>query len=282
MEQQKPDANPTDRTPSSQSAATSVPTAPRDEIDAARREEEIDIQRKTLWWTRVIAIAAIALGVLQGFLLYFQTAHTGKAATAAITSATSVMLAERAYVTMLHVEPGIVGGDIATTIARDGQTQLPHRSFKVTVQIKNHGNTPARVTDVALSHYFGRPLPAQPPMPTHDEGAHAFLVKGQTFEHWRDFDVLASDMEAIEADTSDLYILGYVDYIDQFGTRHRSGYAHIFDPTAERSQPFVDRTSGQARLRSTPAEDNLIFVPKPGYNYDRTRERGEGNDWDES
>ena len=56
---------------------------------------------------------------------------------------------------------------------------------------------------------------------------------------------------------------GYVDYIDQFGQRHRGGYARVYDP----------------RLDTEPSRNNLLFITQKGYNYDRLRKRGEGSDW---
>ncbi len=56
-------------------------------------------------------------------------------------------------------------------------------------------------------------------------------------------------------------LIGYVDYLDKFGGRHRGGYARKFAPE-------LDGT-----------DNNLIFVDQTGYNYDRSRKKGEGNDW---
>ena len=58
-----------------------------------------------------------------------------------------------------------------------------------------------------------------------------------------------------------LCLLGYVDYMDAFEQRHRFGYARQFVPNTR--------------------ENNLVFITKPGYNYDRERKHGEGNDWDD-
>ena len=53
--------------------------------------------------------------------------------------------------------------------------------------------------------------------------------------------------------------LGYVDYIDIFNRRRRTGYARIYNPGK--------------------AGNNLSFFKTAGYNYDRPREEGEGKDW---
>ena len=46
-------------------------------------------------------------------------------------------------------------------------------------------------------------------------------------------------------------VIGYVDYIDKFGQKHRSGYARQYDPGVELGG------------------NNLPFVRKAGYNYDQ-------------
>ena len=61
-------------------------------------------------------------------------------------------------------------------------------------------------------------------------------------------------------------LIGYVDYIDKFGVRHRGGYAREFD--------HVRHVLSKPEKRN-----NLVFLNKRGYNYDRPRKRGEGNDW---
>ncbi len=58
-----------------------------------------------------------------------------------------------------------------------------------------------------------------------------------------------------------IYVFGYVDYIDRFNMRHRSGFARYY------------------MLGAKP--NNLMVLTQPGYNYDRERQHGEGNDWDE-
>ena len=63
--------------------------------------------------------------------------------------------------------------------------------------------------------------------------------------------------------THTLYLIGYVDYIDQFGQRHRGGYARMYKPLTVLLQN----------------QNNLFYVIQEGYNYDRLRKRGEGEDW---
>jgi len=91
--------------------------------------------------------------------------------------------------------------------------------------------------------------------------AGAFLVSGDSYLFSGSVPVSESDVASLRNRTRQLHIIGYVDYVDQFGARHRGGYARLYD-----------------RER----ENNLIYVREPGYNYDRLRVRGEGGDWNEN
>ena len=76
------------------------------------------------------------------------------------------------------------------------------------------------------------------------------------------FSITPSELEQVKEGTLKLYLVGYVDYMDAFGERHRGGYARIYDP-----QPGLP--------------NNLGFVTEDGYNYDRPRVEGEGRDWED-
>ncbi len=88
----------------------------------------------------------------------------------------------------------------------------------------------------------------------------AFLVSEDSFVFSSSTNISIADWSGIRDGTRQLHVVGYVDYIDQFGVRHHGGYARKYD-----REP----------------ENNLVFVPERGYNYDRMRVRGEGRDWDE-
>jgi hypothetical protein len=77
----------------------------------------------------------------------------------------------------------------------------------------------------------------------------------------------------------------YVDYIDQFGKRHRSGYGRLYYHWAEIKGPQPNDPgvpSRQAVEQRYMTRNNLVFMTQAGYNYDRERKEGEGNDWNES
>jgi hypothetical protein len=71
-------------------------------------------------------------------------------------------------------------------------------------------------------------------------------------------------------------LIGFVDYIDQFGQRYRGGYARIYYPMIDIKN---DRYKSEAEYA---ARNNLGVVAQEGYNYDRPRSRGEGKDWNET
>ncbi len=140
---------------------------------------------------------------------------------------------ERAYVGLSHAPPGV------QAIAGS-----PPAAW-VSVRVKNHGRTPATVTEVLLTLLISSVLPAEPPYALGRPVA-AFLMAGDEF--FERLSITAGEFAQIQAGAP-AYVLGYVDYQDQFGQRHRSGYARRFDATSP--------------------SNNLMFVTEAGYNYER-------------
>ena len=140
------------------------------------------------------------------------------------------------------------------------------------MEIKNWGNTPADVTDVVIRPQILEAGEKLSPKPSYnrqrtEKSFHAFLVKGDNFSYINPelFNVGSiTEKIAITGGNKELFIFGYVDYIDKFGVHHRAGYARRFDY--------------RAAMRG---HDNLVFVSQSGYNYDHERKRGDGNGWDE-
>ena len=167
---------------------------------------------------------------------------------------------ERAYVKMSHTEAGLRAVAIIGPLVVD-------------IKVENFGKTPAEITDVVVDlrpFDAGQPLPAVPEYRRLGMTAtHTVLVVGDFFNLHLQFagGMKEGPFKMSElADALDgkkiLYLLGYVDYIDKFGRRHRAGYARRYD-------------------HAMPANsNNLVFVTQRGYNYDRKRKKGEGNDWD--
>lgn len=172
---------------------------------------------------------------------------------------------ERAYVKLSHRSPGI-------TV--HAGTEL----FEVTNVVKNFGQTPAEITDVVLTPLVlpaGQRLPAEPTYRRNDGGfaPQSFLVADEEFSYLRFYNVQPGQMNEVLEFRSILYFIGYVDYIDRFDRRHRAGYARQFAPRIDDRSLY--RTNADFEARS-----NLVFVTDAGYNYDRPRLPGEGNDWE--
>ncbi len=179
---------------------------------------------------------------------------------------------ERAYIDPAHLPPGLIVEELTMDFEGVSKTKI-----RAAVAIRNHGTTPAQVTGTRFRAFTtDAPLPVDPPYLGEDHAVtmHASLVKDKKFAipvvDW----VPSDELERVYVPMSgwDLYFIGYVDYIDRFGIRHRTGYARIYDPTKEFQPP--SQTNDQFLRRN-----NLGFVTQPGYNYDRKRKKGEGNDW---
>lgn len=133
------------------------------------------------------------------------------------------------------------------------------------MEIRNVGRTPATITDVVLDVSVlneNESLAAilKYPVNAPELAPENFLYADGFFFTERRFPVSSVDMDDIQTRKKTLILFGYVDYIDQFGRRHRSGYARQYNPSDKNG--------------------NLYIAIKRGYNYDRERQRGEGHDWD--
>lgn len=200
------------------------------------------------WWQIGLGIAGISL--LVGTLIYTRraAAEAGRAAKAGIDAVAAMRRSERAYVTMSHKRPGL-----------DLNAELGYAGF--TIEIKNHGRTPATVKDVLLQlDWFGvaNPAPDQPAYRTDSPRKEVgfFLVAQAHFFHAESLP-LPSDGNGDE-----LWLYGYVDYSDEFGQEYRSGYARVYN---------------DARAGRHDEKNNLVFVDKSGWNYDRLRFPDEGD-----
>ena len=233
--------------------------------ERTREHEKANREERLVFWTLALAILTGVLASVAGAQLwmFFRQLRLMKdgaddaklLAKAAKKSADAVMLAERAYVKMSHVPPGIEWHE------PDGV------GFSVVINVKNYGRTPTTVTDVVLCIKVlpnAESLPAVPgySVPQREEIPGAFLMPNDWFNYTRSFNLFERLDDVKHKKSSKLYVYGYVDYIDVFNQRQRGGYARVFN-----------------RWLDIGKQNNLVLVTQRGYNYDRQREEGEGNDW---
>jgi hypothetical protein len=171
---------------------------------------------------------------------------------------------QRAYVKISHPPPGVERLDASGNIW-------------LTISIKNYGQTPATVSDVVLRPLVvphGEPLPRVPDYSMEIEWPviRAFLVTNDEFFLSRFCTISTDEMSKVKSLIFDLYLVGFVDYIDQFRQRHRGGYARQY-------QQMLDQRSRYATDIEFVKRNNLAVVAQDGYNYDRVRLPGKGGDW---
>lgn len=186
-------------------------------------------------WGAEDFIALFTLATLS--VLYYQLRAQGR-------SNEHFRVTERAYLRMSHVTPDKGKGQ-AFTFTDDG---LP--GFRL--QIKNWGRTPARILAINIEIIVRdrkHPLPPEPPFKGPAYPQAIFLVPDASFFQSPPFEE-PMDVPAIMNGSKILYIIGFVDYEDRFGDRHRSTYGRtlVLDPPSY--------------------ENNLVFIAEGRYNDD--------------
>jgi len=190
--------------------------------------------------------------------------ETMKASTAALKTAQNMEAAERAYVKMSHPSPGVVFH--------------PGGICGIFIQVQNFGRTPARVTDVVLTFKELRNISDLPTTPDYsgarETPSQAFLVTNDSFRITRANIYDDARTALFKSGKEQLLVLGYVDYIDQFGQRHRAGYGRKYNAIMDRRDTYGTEEAFTLR-------NNLDLITQKEYNYDHPRQHGESNDWDE-
>lgn len=244
-------------------------TAKRDkrevEDDVTDRKEKAAVDKELVHYTGLSTLFAfllftataiqICLFLWQLRLMREAVTDAKDVATAAKSQSDSLILAERAYVKMSHVSPGV------RWVARNDEL------FQIEVEVKNHGRTPANVTDVMIGAKLlenGELLPDPFPYSAsaRESIPNAFLVTNETFFATRHFPLRGQNLADVRSGGKKLWIFGHVDYIDAFNFRHRSGYVRIYVPHIDDGK-----------------QNNLYYSTEARYNYDRQRVNGEGGDW---
>lgn len=138
---------------------------------------------------------------------------------------------ERAYVALSHHPPGMIVPRSPTSLGDDRG-----RYFGVRVRVMNHGNTPARITAVSAAIFYGE-LPATPSYDEPDK-IGAFLMKGESYTVDRTTWIPDDRMNDIKVGALAVWVVGYVDYLDQFGQGHRGGYARVYIPDEDEHRHY--------------------------------------------
>jgi hypothetical protein len=213
--------------------------------DAA--EEQVVLTR----WTVGLSIVG-ALGLFATLLLANRSVReAARAADAANDNTASLIAAERAYVTLSILDPGVQWHP------RD------ERQFFVKARVKNFGRTPGTVTHVRLHasvREHGDLLPSEFIYAEGEAkvGRTGFLVPSDDFLFDRYFPLAPSQPR--HDSSRRLWIYGHVDYMT-LGRRYRYGFACLYEPALD----------GGAR--------NIMPATESRYDFDRERKQGEGNDW---
>ena len=230
-------------------------TGYRGEQTTAKEDKRPD---EVLAWRATVATAGIAFLALlvAGAQVWFFKDQLGKMersladsktmAEAARNQSESIMHAERAYVKLGHVKPGL--------------KKIEGESSVVSVKARNMGRTPAQVTDIHIDFAlldYGVPLPKRYPFrPMKRESfPNGILMPSE----WLNHAIHVKTKEAL-VPGKQLWFFGEVDYIDVFGRRWRGGYA----------RKYWDHK-----------DDNLYNNTEDRDNFDRERLPDEGRDWDE-
>jgi hypothetical protein len=204
----------------------------------------------TAFWLGATAFAALITAVFTGTLFlnaHHQLLHNRQV--------------ERAYVKISHPSPGIRQLD-------------PSGNIWLEVSIKNYGKTPARVTDVVIKPVViphDDQLPTVPDYTVQFEGPKpkAFLVADDEFFLSRFYKITPDERSKVVNLQSDLYMIGYVDYTDQFDQRHRGGYARQYFPMIDAKSRY--ETDEEFDQQKFDRRNNLLVVAQEGYNYDQVR-----------
>jgi hypothetical protein len=191
------------------------------------------MEERTFWtltateWVAMLTVVLAGMAVVQA-LIYYAIHRT-------------TQRVERAYVDLSHDPPGL---------------RMHAHSIRFSIAIKNHGKTPADVTGakmfVALAEGGAR-FPATPiyETPVRAKTA-AFLMPGEAIHQWELRPQFPrADIKRIKNGERLLWLVGYVDYTDQFGRFYRSGYARRYIP-----KPLPG------------TKNNLVFETTPGHNFD--------------
>lgn len=209
---------------------------------------------------------AVSAALTMAFLVW-QILETRSAARTALISAEELKDAERAYVSIEYQQRGddwpedfFRHCENSGAVASEGPS-----CYRLHVRIANSGLTPAHIEGGGIQFMpFMDETPFRPPVRTPDgRGAIAptYLDARTRYAEAFTYHLAPIDLEALK-DTR-LWLVGYVDYVDVFGTRHRAGFCRRVGPREDsgkhllyvdsacgpynQDRPIGERTGQQAR-----------------------------------
>ncbi len=242
--------------------------------------------RRGAWvafFASIAAILALLIAGIQAIFFWRQLERmqesnetASSAAKTALLQSESIRLAERAYVKM--------------NAAKNSVRMRLNEGFHFGLRTTNYGNTTAIVTQenatmLILKHM--NDLPEQPIYVGVDSAdstddtrskSAGVLVRKESHISDRNFAISNPDIEEVRVGNKLLFIAGFTDYIDVFGSRHRAGYLWTY---VYRAREDDDPESGDPE--HSPLEFLSAYAMRD-YHYDveRTPDMDNpGNDWDE-
>lgn len=243
-----------------QSKDEAASTEARERSTYQREQENLKAQVRSAYaaekqvvitvWTVGFSVLG-ALGLFCTIWLSHRSVREASLAVAAANANTaSLISAERAYVKMSILDPGI-------------QWHEDDRQFYVKAKAQNFGRTPAAVTDTRIwvgIREHGDLLPTEFPYPAKGEEARhtGFLMPADNFMFEKHFPKASASPR--QDSSKRLWVYGHVDYI-ALGNRYRSGFARLYEPILNGG------------------ERNILPVTEGQYDFDRARKPGEGDDW---
>lgn len=209
----------------------------------------------------LVIVGALQLGLFFWQLILMNTAakDAGKSADAALKTAKSIETAERAYVKLSHVAPGLGFDELG--------------GVWVQLRVRNFGKTPARVNEVRVEFRYLPDIlaiPVDPPAIEKREDVLAFLVPDDEFFFTHQRALGNTVLDNVRKGVGTLLVWGYIDYTDAFDQRHCAGYGRVYG--AGRDIQGTTQSDESFNQRS-----NLDLVTQQAYNYDRPYKDGQNS-----
>jgi len=177
---------------------------------------------------------------------------------------------ERAY---LSVSPFPEGLMIETAIVTEGATGVPQQAATLAWKITNQGRTPATITATSCGYYMtdGYDGPVPEKIKYHPAKLlRTHQVGGSWFRLRMEFTMPQEDVDELHKKLRRLIFYGYVDYIDEWQERRRTGFARKVRP---------GYTLGKDEHGTTYYTHALDFELSEALSFDVLRLSREGDDW---